>query len=129
MLGLADDAKAEPLVERPRAVIGLQHLQAERFAERVRFGQLARDELGTDPAALVLGQQLDADQEDVVRRLGGRNGPNRYAVEPGHTLPRRGRLSEVRMPWSLADLEERLLIGSTLVEGSTLTEEEARQVL
>ena len=33
------------------------------------------------------------------------------------------------MTWSLADLEERLLIGSTLVEGSTLTEAEAREVL
>jgi Fic family protein len=31
--------------------------------------------------------------------------------------------------WSLDDLEERLLIGSTLVEGSTLTEEQARHVL
>lgn len=33
------------------------------------------------------------------------------------------------MAWSLAELEEHLLIGSTLVEGSTLTEEEARAVL
>ncbi len=31
--------------------------------------------------------------------------------------------------WSLKDLEEWLLIGSTLVEGSTLSEEEARDVL
>jgi Fic family protein len=31
--------------------------------------------------------------------------------------------------WSLKDLEEWLLIGSTLVEGSTLSEEEARAVL
>jgi Fic family protein len=34
-----------------------------------------------------------------------------------------------RPTWSLEDLEERLLIGSTLVEGSTLSEEQARQVL
>lgn len=33
------------------------------------------------------------------------------------------------MPFTLADLEERLIIGSTLVEGSTLTEDEARAVL
>ena len=33
------------------------------------------------------------------------------------------------MRWSLKDLEEWLLIGSTLVEGSTLSEEEARSVL
>ena len=33
------------------------------------------------------------------------------------------------MAWTLADLEESLLIGSTLVEGSTLTEGQARQVL
>lgn len=33
------------------------------------------------------------------------------------------------MRWSLKDLEEWLLIGSTLVEGSTLSEEEARDVL
>ena len=33
------------------------------------------------------------------------------------------------MPFTFADLEERLLIGSTLVEGSTLTEDEARAVL
>lgn len=33
------------------------------------------------------------------------------------------------MPFTLAELEERLLIGSTLVEGSTLTEDEARAVL
>lgn len=33
------------------------------------------------------------------------------------------------MTWSLESLEEALLIGSTLVEGSTLTEDEARQVL
>jgi hypothetical protein len=31
--------------------------------------------------------------------------------------------------WSLKDLEEHLLIGSTLVEGSTLSETEARQIL
>jgi Fic family protein len=31
--------------------------------------------------------------------------------------------------WSLEDLEEWLLIGSTLVEGSTLSEQEAREVL
>ena len=33
------------------------------------------------------------------------------------------------MRWSLKDLEEWLLIGSTLVEGSTLSEQEARDVL
>jgi len=33
------------------------------------------------------------------------------------------------MRWSLKDLEEWLLIGSTLVEGSTLSEQEARAVL
>lgn len=33
------------------------------------------------------------------------------------------------MRWSLKDLEEWLLIGSTLVEGSTLSEAEARAVL
>lgn len=33
------------------------------------------------------------------------------------------------MAWNPRDLEERLLIGSTLVEGSTLTEGEARDVL
>jgi Fic family protein len=33
------------------------------------------------------------------------------------------------MRWKLADLEQSLLIGSTLVEGSTLSEAEARQVL
>lgn len=33
------------------------------------------------------------------------------------------------MAWTLEDLEESLLIGSTLVEGSTLSEAEARQVL
>jgi Fic family protein len=33
------------------------------------------------------------------------------------------------MRWSLKDLEEWLLIGSTLVEGSTLSEDEARAVL
>jgi len=33
------------------------------------------------------------------------------------------------MGWDLESLEEQLLIGSTLVEGSTLTEAEARQVL
>lgn len=33
------------------------------------------------------------------------------------------------MTWTLADLEEHLLIGSTLVEGSTLSEDEARAVL
>lgn len=33
------------------------------------------------------------------------------------------------MRWSLKDLEEWLLIGSTLVEGSTLSEAEARDVL
>lgn len=33
------------------------------------------------------------------------------------------------MSFRLEDLEERLLIGSTLVEGSTLTEQEARDVL
>jgi hypothetical protein len=31
--------------------------------------------------------------------------------------------------WKLKDLEQSLLIGSTLVEGSTLSESEARQVL
>src|SRR6266511_438880 len=34
-----------------------------------------------------------------------------------------------RMAWTLEELEERLLIGSTLVEGSTLSEEEAHQIL
>jgi Fic family protein len=33
------------------------------------------------------------------------------------------------MSWKLEDLEQTLLIGSTLVEGSTLSEAEARQVL
>ena len=33
------------------------------------------------------------------------------------------------MSWTLADFEQSLLIGSTLVEGSTLTEAEARKVL
>jgi Fic family protein len=33
------------------------------------------------------------------------------------------------MRWSLKDLEEWLLIGSTLIEGSTLSEQEARDVL
>lgn len=33
------------------------------------------------------------------------------------------------MSWNLKDLEDRFLIGSTLVEGSTLTETEARSVL
>lgn len=33
------------------------------------------------------------------------------------------------MSWNLKDLQESLLIGSTLVEGSTLTESEARAVL
>ncbi|RLB47391.1 MAG: hypothetical protein DRJ42_25525 [Deltaproteobacteria bacterium] len=33
------------------------------------------------------------------------------------------------MPWTLRDLENQLLIGSTLVEGSTLTEDGAREVL
>ncbi|HEY3236274.1 MAG TPA: Fic family protein [Polyangiaceae bacterium] len=33
------------------------------------------------------------------------------------------------MRWLLEDLEEHLLIGSTLVEGSTFTEDEAREVL
>ena len=33
------------------------------------------------------------------------------------------------MGWTLEELEERLLIGSTLVEGSTLSEEEAHQIL
>ncbi len=33
------------------------------------------------------------------------------------------------MAWNLDDLQESLLIGSTLVEGSTLTEDEARAVL
>jgi|GEM_PF-2082190 len=33
------------------------------------------------------------------------------------------------MSWTLSDLEKTLLIGSTLVEGSTLTEKEARAVL
>src|SRR6266566_5179715 len=33
------------------------------------------------------------------------------------------------MAWTLEELEERLLIGSTLVEGSTLSEEEAHQIL
>lgn len=33
------------------------------------------------------------------------------------------------MSWTLKDLEEQLLIGSTLVEGSTLSEDEARAVL
>ena len=33
------------------------------------------------------------------------------------------------MKWDLADLEEHLLVGSTLVEGSTLTEKEARRVM
>ncbi len=33
------------------------------------------------------------------------------------------------MRWSLKDLEEWLLIGSTLVEGSTLSEQDARDVL
>jgi Fic family protein len=33
------------------------------------------------------------------------------------------------MRWSLSDLEEWLLVGSTLVEGSTLSEDEARAVL
>jgi hypothetical protein len=31
--------------------------------------------------------------------------------------------------WTIEELEEHLLIGSTLVEGSTLTEAEARTVL
>jgi len=33
------------------------------------------------------------------------------------------------MSWNLKDLQESLLIGSTLVEGSTLTEKEAREIL
>ena len=33
------------------------------------------------------------------------------------------------MTWSLSELEEHLLIGSTLVEGSTFSEDEARQIL
>ncbi len=33
------------------------------------------------------------------------------------------------MRWSLASLEKHLLIGSTLVEGSTLSEDEAASVL
>lgn len=33
------------------------------------------------------------------------------------------------MPLTLEDHEERLLIGSTLVEGSTLTEDEVRAIL
>ncbi len=35
----------------------------------------------------------------------------------------------VAIRWSLEDLEEWLLIGSTLVEGSTLSEQDARDVL
>ncbi|MCM0606982.1 MAG: Fic family protein [Xanthomonadaceae bacterium] len=33
------------------------------------------------------------------------------------------------MKWKLEDLEDALLIGSTLVEGSTLTEQESREIL
>jgi Fic family protein len=35
----------------------------------------------------------------------------------------------VYMPWNIDDLEKDLLVGSTLVEGSTLSEEEAHSVL
>ena len=33
------------------------------------------------------------------------------------------------MRWNLRELEDHLLVGSTLVEGSTLTENEARKVM
>jgi len=101
MLGFADDAKSEAFVQCSCAAIRPQHLQADGFAKRFRVGKLARDELGTYPATLVFGQQLDADQEDVISCHGGRHGPNRYAVE----------LDDPRMLQHHALSEARALVG------------------
>jgi Fic family protein len=66
-----------------------------------------------------------------------RHGPKAVTRIPPRRLPHAParRYFKEAMPdlpsptWSLEELEERLLIGSTLVEGSTLSEAEAREVL
>src|SRR5580658_5995943 len=60
LLVLRDLHAAEPLVELPRPRVVLLHTNVEGNASRLRLRLKVLDDRGTDPAALNVGQQLNA---------------------------------------------------------------------